>query len=120
MWATRKGRGKNMRNAELIHYLCMVMAVVLEVSANVFIKNSQGFKRKLHGFAGVFCVMAAFGALSQAVKGIDLSIAYAFWGGSGILLTMFLGQLIFRQKIRPVGWFGALLMVSGLSLLKMA
>ena len=109
-----------MRNAELIHFLFMFMAVVLEVAANVFIKYSNGFSRKIHGIAGILCVMAAFGALSQAVKGIDLSIAYAFWGGSGILLTILLGQLIFRQKMRLYGWGGAMLMVTGMTLLKMA
>lgn len=109
-----------MRNAELIHFVFMFMAVVLEVSANVFIKYSNGFSRKLHGFLGIGCFMAAFGALSQAVKGIDLSIAYAFWGGSGILLTILLGQLIFRQKMKPYGWAGAMLMVAGMTLLKIA
>ena len=109
-----------MRNAELIHFLFMFLAVILEVAANVFIKYSHGFKRKLHGFAGIFCVMAAFGALSQAVKGIDLSVAYAFWGGSGILLTILSGQFFFGQRLRPYGWLGVLLMIGGMSLLKMS
>ncbi|MDR2892464.1 MAG: multidrug/spermidine efflux SMR transporter subunit MdtI [Deltaproteobacteria bacterium] len=109
-----------MRNAEFIHFVFMLLAVLTEVAANVFIKYSEGFKRKLHGFTGIFLVLASFSALSQAVKGIDLSIAYAFWGGSGILLTLILGQIIFKQKVRPVGWLGALMMVCGMSLLKMS
>jgi spermidine export protein MdtI len=32
-------------------------------------------------------VLGAFSALSQAVKGIDLSVAYALWGGFGIAAT---------------------------------
>ena len=109
-----------MRNAEMVHFFFMFLAVVLEVYANVLIKQSLGFSRKLHGLAGICCFMAAFGALAQAVKGIDLSVAYALWGGSGILLTILLGQLLFGQRLRAFGWAGALLMVCGMSMLRFA
>ncbi|KAA5903926.1 multidrug/spermidine efflux SMR transporter subunit MdtI, partial [Klebsiella pneumoniae] len=43
-------------------------------------------------------VLAAFSALSQAVKGIDLSVAYALWGGFGIAATLAAGWILFGQR----------------------
>ncbi len=48
------------------------------------LKLSDGFRRKAYGCGSLLAVLAAFSALSQAVKGIDLSVAYALWGGFGV------------------------------------
>ena len=116
----RKQGGCKMVNAGWIHIFFMALAIVFEVSANCFIKVSHGFSRRLYGFASIVCILAAFTALAQAVKGIDLSVAYAAWGGIGMVLTMLIGQLYFRQKVRYFGWFGVLLIISGVVLLKTA
>ncbi|WP_249532828.1 SMR family transporter, partial [Escherichia coli] len=48
-------------------------------------------------------VLAAFSALSQAVKGIDLSDAYALWGGFGIAATLAAGWILFGQRLNRKG-----------------
>lgn len=70
---------------ELIHGLWLAGSIVLEIVANIFLKFSDGFRNKLYGFLSLAAVLAAFSALSQAVKGIDLSVAYAIWGGASAL-----------------------------------
>lgn len=70
-----------MQQFEWVHAAWLGMAIVLEIIANVFLKFSDGFRRKLYGILSLVAVLAAFSALSQAVKGIDLSVAYALWGG---------------------------------------
>ena len=65
----------------------LAFAIVLEIIANVFLKFSDGFRRKAYGLLSIAAVLGAFSALSQAVKGIDLSVAYALWGGFGIAAT---------------------------------
>ncbi len=67
---------------ELIHGLWLAGSIVLEIVANIFLKFSDGFRNKLYGLLSLAAVLAAFSALSQAVKGIDLSVAYAIWGAS--------------------------------------
>lgn len=69
-----------MQQFEWVHAAWLGMAIVLEIIANVFLKFSDGFRRKLYGILSLVAVLAAFSALSQAVKGIDLSVAYALWG----------------------------------------
>lgn len=73
-----------MQQFEWVHGAWLGMAIVLEIVANVFLKFSDGFRRKAYGVLSLVAVLAAFSALSQAVKGIDLSVAYALWGDSGL------------------------------------
>lgn len=71
-----------MQQFEWIHAAWLAFAIVLEIIANVFLKFSDGFRRKAYGLLSIAAVLGAFSALSQAVKGIDLSVAYALWAAS--------------------------------------
>ena len=83
-----------MQQFEWIHAAWLAIAIVLEIIANVFLKFSDGFRRKVYGILSLAAVLGAFSALSQAVKGIDLSVAYALWGGFGIAATIAAGRMI--------------------------
>ncbi|MCT9811006.1 multidrug/spermidine efflux SMR transporter subunit MdtI [Acidovorax sp. Be4] len=109
-----------MQNALFVHYAYMALAVLLEVAANIFIKSSQGWRKKTWGALGILCILASFAALSQAVQGIDLSIAYALWGGMGIVLTAAAGWVFFRQALGRAGCMGIALIVAGVVLLKLS
>lgn len=109
-----------MQNAQFIHYVYMAFAILLEVAANIFIKTSDGWRRKMMGVLGILCILASFTALSQAVKGIDLSVAYGLWGGMGIVLTTAAGWCFFKQALGRTGCIGIALIVVGVVLLKMS
>ena len=87
-----------MQQFEWIHAAWLAIAIVLEIIANVFL----------------------FSALSQAVKGIDLSVAYALWGGFGIAATIAAGWVLFGQRLNNKGWAGVILLVAGMVLIKLA
>ena len=57
-----------MQQFEWVHGAWLGMAIVLEIVANVFLKFSDGFRRKIYGVLSLAAVLAAFSALSQAVK----------------------------------------------------
>jgi spermidine export protein MdtI len=97
----------------------LVLAVGLEAIGTVLLKLSDGMKRRLLGLVGVLCFIGAFAALAQAIRGMDLSVAYAVWGGVGLVLTAVIGTLAFGQRIRPAGWLGILLVVAGVVALKL-
>lgn len=104
----------------LIPFAWLGLAIVLEVLANILLKYSDGFRRKGLGFASILSVLAAFTALAQAVQDIELSLAYAIWGGFGILATVAMGWALFGQRLAGRGWLGLALLLLGMSLLKMA
>ncbi|WP_201510821.1 multidrug efflux SMR transporter subunit KpnF [Klebsiella pneumoniae] len=109
-----------MQQFEWIHAAWLAIAIVLEIIANVFLKFSDGFRRKIYGILSLAAVLGAFSALSQAVKGIDLSFAYALWGGFGIAATIAAGWVLFGQRLNNKGWAGVILLVAGMVLIKLA
>ncbi len=109
-----------MQQFEWIHGAWLALAIVLEIVANVFLKFLDGFRRKVYGILSLLAVLGAFSALSQAVKGIDLSVAYALWGGFGIAATIAAGWILFGQRLNHKGWIGVILLVTGMVLIKLA
>lgn len=105
---------------EWVHALWLAIAIALEILANIFLKLSDGFRHKLYGCGSLVAVLAAFSALSQAVKGIDLSVAYALWGGFGIVATLAAGWVLFGQRLNGKGWLGLVLLIIGMVLIKLA
>jgi len=109
----------NASTVHLIPLFWLLGAVVLELSGTYLLKRSDGLTHRLPGVGGVVLVMAAFGALAQAIKGMDLSVAYAVWGGAGLVATAVIGALAFGQRIAPAGWLGIALVVAGVVGLKL-
>ncbi|ANG92677.1 multidrug transporter subunit MdtI [Lelliottia amnigena] len=109
-----------MQQFEWVHAAWLALAIVLEIVANVFLKFSDGFKRKSYGLMSIAAVLGAFSALSQAVKGIDLSVAYALWGGFGIAATLAAGWILFGQRLNAKGWIGLVLLIAGMVMIKLA
>lgn len=95
------------------------LAIGLELAGTCLLKISDGLKRRLPGLAGILLVCGAFAALAQAIRGMDLSVAYAVWGGGGLVLTAIIGALLFKQRIHPKGWAGIALVLVGVVALKL-
>ena len=47
------------------------------------------------------------------IKTIPLGVAYAIWGGVGIVLTALIGFLIFRQSLDLAALIGIALIIGG-------
>lgn len=109
-----------MQQFEWIHAAWLALAIALEIIANVLLKFSDGFRRKTYGLLSIAAVLGAFSALSQAVKGIDLSVAYALWGGFGIAATLAAGWILFGQQLNQKGWIGLVLLLAGMIMIKLA
>ncbi|EJF30518.1 multidrug/spermidine efflux SMR transporter subunit MdtI [Enterobacter sp. Ap-916] len=109
-----------MQSFEWVHALWLTLAIILEIVANIFLKQSDGFKRPIYGVLSLLAVLAAFSALAQAVKGIELSVAYALWGGFGIAATVAAGWILFGQRLNRKGWVGLSLLLVGMVIIKIA
>ena len=80
----------------------------------------RAYMSKVYGLMSIAAVLGAFSALSQAVKGIDLSVAYALWGGFGIAATLAAGWVLFGQRLNNKGWIGLILLLAGMVMIKLA
>lgn len=98
----------------------VVLAALLDIAANMSLTKSRGFEHKGWGISAIVLVLAAFTLLAQAVKEIDLAIAYASWGAIGILGTALGGWFLFKQKLKPIGWVGIFTVIVSVIIMKTA
>jgi small multidrug resistance pump len=94
-------------------YTALALAIIFEVTASAFLQQSAQFTRPWSTLAMVLFYVASFYALSVAIRVIPLSIAYAIWGGIGIILTATVSFVLFRQMLDAAAFVGIALIVSG-------
>lgn len=94
-------------------YLFLGLAIVFEVIGSSFMKASDGFTKWIPSTIVVIAYLVCFYFLSLALKTIPLGIAYAIWGGLGIVLTAAVSVFIFKQKLDLPAIIGIVLIVSG-------
>jgi small multidrug resistance pump len=75
----------------------LATAIVLEICGTTSLKLSDGFTRIGPAGAVVVCYAASFALLSLALRGIDLSVAYAVWSGVGTAIVAAIGILWFGE-----------------------
>jgi len=76
----------------------LAAAIVLEICGTTSLKLSDGFTRLAPSGAVVFCYAASFALLSLALRGIELSIAYALWSGVGTAAVAAIGVVWFGES----------------------
>lgn len=102
-------------------FFFVVLSAFLDIIANLALAKSNGFKNLAWGFLALLCVVAAFLCLAFALDfGIELPVAYTLWGAIGILGTVIGGYILFRQKLKPIGYLGVALVLVAVYLLHFA
>jgi len=94
-------------------YPVLLVAIVLEVIGTSFLMASQQFTRLVPTAIMALAYLASFYFLSQALRYMPLGIAYAMWSGLGIVLTVAIGMVVFRQVPDLPALAGVALIVLG-------
>lgn len=89
-----------------IAFLYAFLAGVLDIGANLASTKSKGFSRPAWGVLSILLVLCAFGFLAEATKVIDLPVAYAVLGATGIFGTAICGRIFFGNRLKRISWFG--------------
>jgi small multidrug resistance pump len=94
-------------------WLYLVLAIVLEVSGTTSMKLSQGFTKILPSVLMFLFYGLSLGALTLALKKIDVSVAYAVWSGLGTALIASVGVLWLREPLNALKVISLLLIIGG-------
>ena len=94
-------------------YILLALAIVSEVTGSTFLVKSEGFTQLVPSILVVVFYVISFYLLSQVIETIPLGVAYAIWGGVGIVLTALIGFLIFRQSLDLAALIGIALIIGG-------
>jgi spermidine export protein MdtI len=97
-----------------------ILAGVLDIGANMASVKSDGFAKRGWGLLSLALVVAAFGLLSVAIRGIDLAVAYAVLGATGIFGTAVCGRIFFGNKLKPIAWLGFIIVIGAVVVLHSA
>jgi len=108
-------------NPVFLSYLLLAIAIISEVIGTTFLVKSEGFTKLGPTFAvALFYILSfypfillSFYLLSQVTKVILIGIAYAIWGGVGIVLTAFIGIFFFKQSLDSAAIIGISMIIGG-------
>lgn len=92
----------------------LFFAVLSEVIATTSLKFSEGFTRLVPSIVVVVGYGLSFYLLSITLKVMPIGIAYAFWSGVGIILTVIAGKVIWNESLDWARVTGVILIIVGI------
>ncbi|MFZ2844067.1 DMT family transporter [Psychrobacter sp.] len=96
-----------------VAYTYLAIAIICEVIGTTFLVKSEQFTRLVPTLIMGVLYAISFYLLTQTIKTIPLGIAYALWGGLGIVLTSLVGLVFFKQSLDTAAVIGIAMIVGG-------
>ncbi|MDK8754240.1 DMT family transporter [Acinetobacter radioresistens] len=101
-------------------WVVLILAGVFEIVWAYSMKLSEGFTRLTPSLITLFFMVLSFGMLAYAMRTLPLGTAYTIWTGIGAIGSFAVGILILGEPITAVRMLAAVLIVSGLILMKIS
>ncbi|WP_298672718.1 SMR family transporter [uncultured Sphingomonas sp.] len=100
-------------------YLYLALAIVAEVTATSFLKQTAGFTRLWPTAITVAGYALAFFFLSLTLRAMPTGVAYAIWSGVGVVLIAAVAWLFQGQRLDSPALVGMALIVAGVIVLNL-
>jgi small multidrug resistance pump len=94
-------------------YLYLAVAILGEVIATSFLKQSDGFSKPLPTLIMAIGYIVAFYFLSLTLRQVPTGIAYAIWSGAGIVLIAGIAWIVQGQRLDAAAVIGMGLIIAG-------
>ena len=101
-------------------WMFLLVAGGLEVVWAYFMKESHGFSRLWPSVITIVAMFASFGLLSAAMRTLPLGTAYTIWTGIGAVGAFIVGIVFLGEQVSAMRIAAAVLIVSGLVMMKLA
>lgn len=98
----------------------LVVAGAFEIVWAYAMKQSCGFTRLVPSLVTISAMLVSFWLLSVAMRTIPLGTAYTIWTGIGAVGAFLVGILFLAEPVNALRITAAVLIVSGLILMKIA
>ncbi len=98
-------------------FLLLLLAIASEIAGTSALKASEGFSRLGPSVLVVAGYGLAFYFLSQTLRAIPVSTAYAIWSGLGTAGMAVLGVLVWREALDLPRVIGLMLIIAGVVVL---
>jgi small multidrug resistance pump len=94
-------------------YFLLLLAIGFEVCGTTCMKLSEGFSKLLPSILIFVFYALSFSLFTLALKGIDVSIAYAIWAGMGTALITVVGIFWFKEPVNALKMLSLFVVVAG-------
>lgn len=101
-------------------WVLLVLAGFLEVGWAFSMKQSEGFTKLGYSSLTVIGIATSLFLLAIAMRTIPLGTAYTIWTGIGAVGAFLLGILVLGEAVAPLRLLAAVLIISGLILMKLS
>ncbi|WP_367345210.1 multidrug efflux SMR transporter [Stenotrophomonas bentonitica] len=101
-------------------WIYLLVAGVLEVVWAFSMKQSEGFTRLTPSLITFATMAASFWLLSLAMRSLPLGTAYTIWTGIGAVGAFIVGIVFLGEQVSALRIGAAVLIVSGLVLMKVS
>jgi quaternary ammonium compound-resistance protein SugE len=103
-----------------VAWLVLVIAGLFEVVWAFAMKQSEGFTRLWPSVVTFAAMLVSFGLLAWSMRFLPLGTAYTVWTGIGAVGAFIVGILFLGETLSALRVIAALLIVSGLVLMKLS
>lgn len=94
-------------------WIFLLLAIFGEITGTTALKYSDGFSKLLPSIIVVMGYGFSFFFLSMAFKEIPIGVAYAIWGGVGIIILSIISYFLFKQTLDRPAIIGIVLIILG-------
>jgi len=101
-------------------WVYLLVAGVLEVVWAYTMKQSQGFSKPVPSLVTLIVMLGSFWLLALSMRPLPLGTAYAVWTGIGAVGAFLVGITLLAEPVNAMRIIAAVLIVSGLVLMKVA
>lgn len=95
-------------------YLFLLLTIITESTAVIFMKLSDGFTHKWLGAVAAVTYLLSFVFLTLALKHLPAGLANAVWAGASTVLVVLAGMIFLKEQVSMTQWFFISLIVAGL------
>ncbi|NMM63018.1 multidrug efflux SMR transporter [Clostridium sp. P21] len=82
-----------------MEWIYLILAILFEITATTLMKMSYGFTKILPTIGTFLGYIICFSCFSMALKKIDISVAYAVWSATGLIVLSTIGIFVFKESI---------------------
>ena len=97
--------------------LFLTAAILSEIAATLALRASDGFSKLGPTLGAVAGYVLAFALLSQALRTIEVGVAYAVWSGVGTAAITLIGIVALGESSAVLKLVGTALIVAGVVVL---
>lgn len=98
-------------------YILIVIACALSAVAAAILKAADGLTKPFYSILGISLQLIDYIIFARIVVNVNLGVAYAIFVGGAILGSFILGAIMFKERLTPIGYVSAAMIVFGIVLI---